>query len=69
MHLGGSVVSVCICGERSCAPECADKLVKWGVVPSGTLTHCVSFLAKSHCHIAYFIPLLNHFRVHTVLMQ
>lgn len=30
---------------------------------------CFSFLAKSHYHIAYFIPLLNHSWVHAVLFQ
>lgn len=39
---------VCVCMGGwviSFAPECADKLVKWGVVPSGTLKRCflVSF--------------------------
>lgn len=42
---------MCTCGERSYAPECADKLVKWGVVPGGTLTLSV---AKTHHHIVHF---------------
>ena len=44
-------VCVCVCvhvGERSCAPECADKLVKWGVVPGGTLTLSVGAFLPSH---------------------
>lgn len=41
--------SVCVhVGERSCAPECADKLVKWGVVPGGTLTLSVGAFLPSH---------------------
>ncbi len=49
--------SVCACGERSHAPECADKLVKWGVVPGGTLTlYVVVFLPS---HIIIFPTLFN----------
>ncbi len=40
--------SVCTRGERSCAPECADKLVKWGVVPCGTLTLSAVVFLPSH---------------------
>lgn len=30
------------------ALECADKLVKWGVVPGGTLKHSVIVFLPSH---------------------
>lgn len=53
-------------GERSYAPECADKLVKWGVVPGGTLTLSAVVFLPSHI-IILLISL--HFRVHAALMQ
>lgn len=35
-------------GEGSCVPKCADKLVKWGVVPGGTLRLSVVVFLPSH---------------------
>lgn len=50
--------SVCTCGKRSNTLQCADKLVKWGVVPGGTQTGSVLVFLPSHIII---LPTLFHF--------
>lgn len=77
-HLKRGMCSVCTCGERSYAPECADKLFKWGVVPGGTLTLSVVVFSPSHLTmlptfvhselISEFTALMQHKVEHSVFI-